>query len=91
MPKYYGAYANVEERIQSVLTSLNLEKKTPPRLSALAREVVVPYHRLRARHNSVDSCSDRPPTNSLLNESQEAAIRLYIARCDKLGLLVLVP
>ena len=73
MQPRFGAYEDVEQCIQNALDSIDDDEK--PNLSALSREFVVPYDRLRQRYRGRQSRMDRPRPNQRLNADQELALR----------------
>ncbi|ENI03183.1 hypothetical protein COCC4DRAFT_143533 [Bipolaris maydis ATCC 48331] len=89
MVSRFGSYEDVEKRIQNACAAYN--SKNPQKITDLALDFVVPYHRLRRRLQGGNSKSERPPTNMRLTPAAEAALRLYITRCDQLGMPALVP
>ncbi|KAF2183566.1 hypothetical protein K469DRAFT_507316, partial [Zopfia rhizophila CBS 207.26] len=85
----YGDYAQIEECITFALAEIDGIEN--PNITAVARDFAVPYDRLLKRYKGRNSRSTRPITNSRLNAAQEAAVKAYILRCDKLGIPALIP
>jgi hypothetical protein len=78
-------YADVEARIQSVITFLHTTGEDAPNLSALAKQYELPYYRLRARWQGRQSKQERPAANRNLSDDQEAAVCRYLDRLDTVG------
>jgi hypothetical protein len=79
----FGRAREVEERIQHALEGVDDGKfKT---LRDAADKHHVPYTRIYARYHDRPSKIGRPGTKKRLNPEQEAALRLYIRRCDEIG------
>src|SRR5580692_325483 len=79
----FGQAREVEERIHHALEGFdNGNFKT---LRDAADKHHVPYTRIYARYHVRPSKIGRPGTNKRLNPEQEAALRLYIRRCDEIG------
>ena len=79
----FGQAREVEERIHHALEGFdNGIFKT---LRDAADKHHVPYTRIYARYHDRPSKIGRPGTNKRLNPEQEAALRLYIRRCDEIG------
>jgi hypothetical protein len=89
MPKLYGDYSSVEERIEEALKVREAGPATT--LVQLSRQFNVPYSRLRRRAQGVQSKSERPASNKCLNGAQNLRLKTYIDRCDRLGMPALVP
>ena len=68
-----------------------MEGLNKPNIASFSRKFYIPYNRLTRRVRGRQSKSDRPSTNKLLNNAQERAVRSYIARYNKLGILAIVP
>jgi hypothetical protein len=79
----FGQAREVEERIHHALEGFDNGKfKT---LRDAADKHHVPYTRIYAHYHDRPSKIGRPGTNKRLNPEQEAALRLYIRRCNKIG------
>ena len=79
----FGTAVEVEERISNARE--NYFDGNFVSLHAAATKHHVPYSRLYARQHSRPSKVGRPGPNKWLNPEQEAALRLYIRRCDEIG------
>ncbi|KAF1980141.1 hypothetical protein BU23DRAFT_444255, partial [Bimuria novae-zelandiae CBS 107.79] len=89
MPIYYGNSADVELRIQACLDDFSGVEKF--NIAAAARDYCVPVTRLRARIKGRSSRHDRPGANQRLTKVQDDTLKLYIRRCDDLGMPCLMP
>lgn len=88
MPLYQN-YQEIEVRIQECIVGFNNGEFLT--MAPAARHYNVPYDRLRRRVHGNNSISTRPSTNQRLNAAQEAALKPYIDRCDRLKMYALVP
>ena len=79
----WGPAAQVEEQIISTLISY--DARNHKSLRAAANEYNVPYSHLNAQYHNRLSKVGWPLSNRHLNPEQEAALRLYIHRCDEIG------
>jgi hypothetical protein len=77
-------YLEIEANIALALASRDFDTERV-NLTALAKEYDVPYLRLKARANGRRSRSTREPTNRALNNEQEAALIIWLQRCDEIG------
>ena len=85
MNKHFGDYHLIEQRMEHAMEAM--QNVDQPKIAAFAREFHVPYDKLWRRVQGQRSKSTRPSTNKLLNDAQERAVRSYLARCDKLGIV----
>ena len=78
-------YKRVEERITNVIAAI--QTRNGAKRAQIAREFNVPLSRLRSRINGSPSKSAvRGLHNRALKPDQEAALRIYLIRLDRLGI-----
>ena len=76
-------YSEMNSRI--VLAVQTLQTVPNPNIAAFARDHNLPYRRLNRAYKGGNSCSTRPPTNKLLTEEQEVALKHFLDAIDDIG------
>ena len=76
-------YSKINSRI--VLAVQTLQTVPNPNIAAFARDHNLPYRRLNRAYKGGNSRSTRPPTNKLLTEEQEVALKHFLNAINNIG------